>query len=242
MTHDSSPRHAELPPDLIPLSRLPNFVPQEVPVKAVDAHLPAVSPGALSPQALRQRFRQPPAWQPELRSEPRFTDRQLAPASVLVPLVMRDELTLLLTERTAHLSNHSGQIAFPGGRQDAEDADAAACALRESLEEIGLEPHHVEVLGNLPTYTTGTMFVVTPVVALVAPDHRLVLSDHEVASAFEVPLRFLMDPSNHRWHTIEVQGVRRDWISMPWQDGSRERFIWGATAGMLRNLYRFLAA
>ena len=235
-------RHAELPADLPSLSRLPNFVAHEVPVTAVDAHLPPVAPGALLPQALRQRFRQPPIWQPELRSEPRFTDRQLAPASVLVPLVMRDELTLLLTERTAHLSNHSGQIAFPGGRQDAEDADAAACALRESQEEIGLDPRHVEVLGNLPTYTTGTRFVVTPVVALVAPDHRLVLSDHEVASAFEVPLRFLMDPSNHRWHTVEVQGVRRDWISMPWQDGAKQRFIWGATAGMLRNLYRFLAA
>jgi 8-oxo-dGTP pyrophosphatase MutT (NUDIX family) len=197
---------------------------------------------ALDPQSLRQRFRMPPVWEAELRQEPRFTNRQSAAAAVLVPLVMREQLCVLLTQRTTQLANHSGQIAFPGGRQDAEDADAAACALREAKEEIGLDPHHVEVLGTLPTYTTGTMFVVTPVVALVAPDHRLALSPYEVADAFEVPLTFLMNPAHHRRHAIEVDGLRREWFAMPWQDGSREHFIWGATAGMLRNLYRFLSA
>ena len=242
MSLDPSATHADPPPDQVPLSKLPHFVPQQVPVVGVDSHLPAVASEALQPEALRQRFLLPPAWEVELRREPRFTDRTPAAASVLVPLVMREELTVLLTERTAHLSNHSGQIAFHGGRQDPEDADAAACALREAQEEIGLDPRHVEVLGTLPTYTTGTMFVVTPVVALVDPDHHLALSAHEVASAFEVPLSFLMNPAHHRRHMIEVEGQRREWFSMPWQEDARERFIWGATAGMLRNLYRFLSA
>jgi hypothetical protein len=98
------------------------------------------------------------------------------------------------------------------------------------------------VLGVLPTYTTGTMFVITPVIALVRPDYRLVLNEHEVADAFEVPLDFLMNPAHHRRHAIEVGGARREWFSMPYMDGSTERFVWGATAGMLRNFYRFLAA
>jgi 8-oxo-dGTP pyrophosphatase MutT (NUDIX family) len=242
MSHNPSSHPPDLLPDQVPLSKLPNFDPRLAALVGVDSHLPAVPHAALDPQALRHRFRRPPSWEAELRQEPRFTNRQSAPAAVLVPLVMREQLCVLLTQRTTQLANHSGQIAFPGGRQDAEDADAAACALREAEEEIGLDPRHVEVLGTLPTYTTGTMFVVTPVVALVTPDHRLALSPHEVADAFEVPLPFLMNPAHHRRHAIEVDGVRREWFAMPWQDGSREHFIWGATAGMLRNLYRFLSA
>ncbi len=233
------------PPDAVPLSKLPNFDPRQVQVVGVDSHLPAVPAGALQPQALRDRFRMPPPWEAELRREPRFTNRQPADASVLVPVVMREQPMVLLTERTSHLSTHSGQIAFPGGKRDPEDADAAACALREAQEEIGLAPGFVEVVGQLPTYTTGTMFIVTPVVALVDPAHGLALNPGEVADAFEVPLAFLMDPAHHRRHAIEVDGLRREWFSMPWQDARNagvERFIWGATAGMLRNLYRFLAA
>ena len=232
---------AAIPPDT-PLSKLPNFDPREVPVLGVDAHLPPVPPAQLRPDALRQRFVQPPAWEQELRSEPRFTDRKPAQAAVLVPIVMRERPMVLLTERTAHLTTHSGQVAFPGGKKDDTDVDAADTALREAHEEIGLERRLAEVIGDLPTYTTGTMFIVTPVIALVQPDYRLALNPHEVADAFEVPLDFLMDPANHRRHAIEFSGARREWFSMPYADGARERFIWGATAGMLRNFYRFLAA
>lgn len=222
--------------------RLPPFDPRTVPVIGIDAHLPPVPAAALEPQALRQRFLMPPAWQPELRGEPRFTDRQPANASVLVPVVWREQPMVLLTERATHLSTHSGQIAFPGGRQDDTDADATETALREAQEEVGLARGDVEVIGQLPAYVTGTMFTVTPVVALVDPGHRLALNPHEVADAFEVPLAFLMNPAHHHRHAFEWPGGARQWFSMPWMEGSRERFIWGATAGMLRNLYRFLAA
>jgi 8-oxo-dGTP pyrophosphatase MutT (NUDIX family) len=232
---------AAIPPDT-PLSKLPNFDPREVPVVGVDAHLPAVAPAQLRPDALRRRFVQPPAWEQELRSEPRFTDRQPAHAAVLVPIVMRERPTVLLTERTAHLTTHSGQVAFPGGKRDDTDVDPADTALREAHEEIGLERRLAEVIGDLPTYTTGTMFIVTPVIALVQPDYRLALNPYEVADAFEVPLDFLMDPANHRRHAIEFSGTRREWFSMPYAAEGKERFIWGATAGMLRNFYRFLAA
>jgi 8-oxo-dGTP pyrophosphatase MutT (NUDIX family) len=232
---------ATIPPDT-PLSKLPNFDPRKVPVVGVDAHLPAVHREQLAPEALRRRFASPPHWEPELRSEPRFTDRRMAPASVLVPVVMRDRPTVLLTQRTAHLSTHSGQVAFPGGKCDETDADAADTALREAHEEIGLERTLAEVIGELPTYTTGTMFVVTPVIALVRPDYELALNTFEVEDAFEVPLEFLMNPAHHRRHRIEFSGTHREWFSMPYAEGAQERFIWGATAGMLRNLYRFLVA
>ena len=232
---------ATIPPDT-PLSKLPGFDPREVPVLAVDAHLPAIDPSHLTPVALRQRFAWPPAWQPELRLEPAFTNRQTALASVLVPVVMRQRPMVLLTQRTEHLSTHSGQVAFPGGRRDDTDADAADTALREAHEEIGLDRALAEVIGELPTYTTGTMFVITPVVALVRPEYHLALNAHEVADAFEVPLDFLMNPAHHRRHAVEFSGTRREWFSMPYREGGSERFIWGATAGMLRNLYRFLAA
>jgi len=236
------PAPAPLPPDLVPLSKLPQFDPRTVPVAGIDSHLQPVPEEALRPAALRERFRAPPAWEPEIWAEKRFTDRPPAHASVLVPIVLREEPTVLLTERTTHLSTHSGQVAFPGGKRDETDRDAAHTALREAQEEIGLDPAQVEVLGEMPTYTTGTRFIVTPVVALVAADARLALNPHEVADAFEVPLKFLMNPAHHRRHVFEAMGVRREWFSMPYMDGATERFIWGATAAMLRNFYRFLVA
>ena len=229
------------PADL-PLTQLPGFDPRTAPVIAVDAHLPPVRQDALAPQALRERFRSPPQWEPEVWAERRFSNRPMANASVLVGIVMRDRPTVLLTERTAHLSTHSGQIAFPGGKQDDTDADEAHTALREAQEEIGLEPGWVEVIGRLPTYTTGSQFIITPVVGLVSPEHRLTLNAFEVADAFEVPLDFLMNPAHHQRHAIDWPGVRREWFSMPYRDGAIERFVWGATAGMLRNFYRFLSA
>jgi 8-oxo-dGTP pyrophosphatase MutT (NUDIX family) len=235
------PLNDSVPADT-PLSKLPNFDPRTVPVLGIDTHLPAVAREAMSPAALRERFRAPPHWEPEVRFEPEFTDRLPARASVLVPVVTREQPSVILTERTTHLSTHSGQVAFPGGRRDDTDTDEAHTALREAHEEIGLAPELIEVLGTLPTYTTGTRFIITPVVALVSPDYRLTLNAYEVADAFEVPLEFLMNPAHHHRHAIEWANGRREWFSMPYMDGNHERFVWGATADMLRNLYRFLAA
>lgn len=225
-----------------PLSKLPNFDPRTVPVAGLDPELSPVPLHALQPQALKQRFVAPPAWQPEYRVEPRWSDRAPVPASVLVPLVMREQPTVLLTQRTAHLSEHSGQIAFPGGKQDKEDADLIATALREAQEEVGLHPQFVQVLGTLPVYVTGSAFLITPVVALVRQGFVLSPNAAEVEAVFEVPLAFLMNPANHRRHSMVAEGVRRDWLSMPYDDQGTERFIWGATAGMLRNFYHFLRA
>ena len=197
---------------------------------------------ALCPEALRQRFTFPPQWEPEVHSEPSFSSRLPLRASVLIPIVMRDRPSVLLTERTKHLSSHSGQIAFPGGKADKEDVSPTATALRETFEEIGLPATFVQVLGELPLYVTGSAFLVTPVVALVRPGFTLALNDYEVADAFEVPLDFLMNPSHHQRHSFEWEGVRREWFSMPYQEQFVQRYIWGATAGMLRNFYRMLSA
>jgi 8-oxo-dGTP pyrophosphatase MutT (NUDIX family) len=224
------------------MTALPVFDPRTVPVIATDHHLPAVVADQWLPQALQTRFASRPVWEPEFRAEPQFTERKPVHAAVLVPLVLRGQTSVLLTERTAHLSSHSGQIAFPGGKVDPGDVDSIAAALREAQEEIGLDAHFVQVLGTLPTYTTGSAYIVTPVVALVHAGFTLTPNPDEVADVFEVPLAFLMDPANHRRHRVEWAGAQREWLSMPYPDPQGERFIWGATAGMLRNLYRFLSA
>ncbi len=163
--------------------------------------------------------------------------RVLTPAAVLVPLVERESgLTVLLTQRTAHLRDHAGQISFPGGRCEEQDVSAAATALREAQEEVGLDPNQVEVLGLLPEYRTGTGFSIMPVVALVRPPLNLKLDDFEVAEAFETPLSFFLDPANHQRHRVEHQGSMREYYAMPWEG----YYIWGATAGMLVSLQRFL--
>jgi 8-oxo-dGTP pyrophosphatase MutT (NUDIX family) len=224
-----------------------SFDPQQLPAIGIDSHLPAVSLASLTAEALRQRFISLPTWEPEIVSERPMTDRSPAHASVLIALVQREELTVLLTQRTDHLNDHPGQVSFPGGRVELEDADAVATAVREAQEEIGLAPQFVDVLGQLPTYTTGTNFIVTPVLALVQPGFTLVADPFEVAEVFEVPLAFLMNPAHHRWHTVEMAGRMREFLSMPWagvdaEGQPRRYFVWGATAAMLRNLYRFLSA
>ncbi len=223
--------------------------PQAIPVAGHDDHLPPVPPERLTAEALRAHFARPVQPEPEIPGDGRLPglEREPTPASVLVPLVMRDDgLRVLLTRRTDHLRDHAGQISFPGGRVEAHDEDAVATALRETEEEVGLPRHHVEVIGRLPHYTTITRFVVTPVVALVRPGFSLALDAFEVAEAFEVPLAFLMTPAHHRRHVFEAAGQRRQFLSMPWQavdaqGAAREYFIWGATAAMLRNLYRSLS-
>lgn len=224
-------------------AKIPNFDPRKIPVLSVDAHLPSVSPAQLTPHALRQRFAVPPVWQPELTQEHKFTERAPAEAAVLVGLVMRDEITVLFTQRTAQMTTHSGQIAFAGGKADPQDKDRADTALREAYEEVGLLQTEAEVIGQLPIYITGTAFIITPVVALIAPHYTCKPNPHEVDDVFEVPLAFLMNPAHHRRHEVTWDNIRREWLSMPYSDArGQERFIWGATAGMVRNLYRFLSA
>ncbi len=161
----------------------------------------------------------------------------LTPAAVLVPVIDRPEgLTVLFTQRTAHLNDHAGQVSFPGGRCEETDPTPVFTALRETEEEIGLDPALVEVLGLLPEYRTGTGFSVTPVVGLIRPPFELRPDSFEVAEVFETPLDFLLDPANRQRHSMEIGGVLRHYYAMPYAG----YFIWGATAGMLVSLHRLL--
>ena len=228
--------------------RLPLFDPKEIPVKEVLSHAPSVDASKLSIDALRQRFSQVQEWEAEITNESRLAliesvnkddegNVRLTPASVLIPLVMKsDGLHVLLTQRTDHLNDHAGQISFPGGRAEDHDEDAIATAIREAQEEIGLEVHRVEHLGNLPDYLTITGYRVTPVVALIEPQESYAPDPFEVADIFEVPLTFLMNPANHQLREWIGPTGNRSFYAMPYEN----RFIWGATAGMLRNLYHFL--
>jgi 8-oxo-dGTP pyrophosphatase MutT (NUDIX family) len=175
----------------------------------------------------------------EFVAEEGVATQSLTPASVLFPIVLREhEPTVLLTQRTDHLKDHPGQISFPGGRVEPQDVSPAHTALREAEEEIGLSSAHVEVIGYLPEYHTVTGFRVTPVVALVTPPFALQLDAFEVAEAFEVPLAFLLDPANQQRHSLIFQGKPRQFFAMTYE----QRFIWGATAGMIVSLSRALAS
>lgn len=155
------------------------------------------------------------------------------PAAVLVPVIDRDEPTVLLTIRTQELSNHAGQVAFPGGKIDPEDESPVAAALREANEEIGLAPVLVEPLGYLDLYLTFTGFRILPTLARIKPEFTLALNPREVTESFEVPLKFLMTPENHQRRSRDWKGVTREYYAMPFEN----RYIWGVTAGILRNLY-----
>lgn len=164
---------------------------------------------------------------------------ELVPASVLVPIITRpSELTVMLTRRTARLRAHSGQIAFPGGRAESWDANPEATALRETVEEVGLDAGRIELLGRLADYHTRTGYRITPVVGLVTPPLDLRPDAGEVDEVFEVPLSFVLDPRNHQLRAREVQGKTVHFFAIPYAG----YYIWGATAGMLVNLYRFLSA
>ncbi|NYE62364.1 8-oxo-dGTP pyrophosphatase MutT (NUDIX family) [Duganella sp. 1224] len=219
----------------------PPFDPQQLPIDGV-AGEPALAPERLAPAWLRRRFATPPAaWTPEGGDAvmPSRAGRPPTPASVLIPLVQRAHgLTVLLTQRTADLTDHPGQISFPGGRAEVYDRDAVDTALRESEEEIGLARRHVEILGSLPRYLTGTAYCVTPVVGLIQPPFEVTADPSEVAAIFEVPLAYLMDGANHRRQSFALAGGRRSFYAMPYEG----YYIWGATAGMIRNLFHFLRA
>jgi 8-oxo-dGTP pyrophosphatase MutT (NUDIX family) len=182
---------------------------------------------------------------PVAQETPRLGDEHLNPditaegitfrdAAVLIPVVAREpEASILLTQRTAHLSAHAGQIAFPGGKIDPADASAAAAALREAEEEIGLSPALVEPVGYLAPYLTRTGYRIIPVIGRVDPAHSLTINAEEVVDAFEVPLSFLMTPDNHRTGSRIFKGSPRYFYEMPF----KERYIWGITAGIIRGLY-----
>ncbi|ARP90006.1 CoA pyrophosphatase [Bordetella genomosp. 9] len=220
----------------------PAFDPAEQPWVVANEGLQALSQEALRPESLRRALAQPESWsvQMPLNGDSRYPGREGPPvlAAVLIPLVMREAgVTVMLTQRTAHLHDHAGQVSFPGGRIEETDASPIAAALREAQEETGLTAEWVEVLGAMPPYLTATGFSITPVVALVRPGFTLSPDEFEVAEVFEVPLAFIADPANHRLHRAELPDGRvRRFYSMPWQG----YFIWGATAAMLRNLYYLL--
>ena len=193
----------------------------------------------------RLRFDVPPGLiDPNIvpRSGDQGTDRMLEiiareqpvrPAAVLIPVVAHPQPTVLLTQRAAHLNDHAGQISFPGGKIDATDASPLDAALREAEEEIGLSREFVDPIGYLDLYGTAFGFRILPTVARVKPGFKLTINHSEVDDAFEVPLAFLMNPANHQVHSKEFRGMERSYYAMPFA----ERYIWGATAGILRVLY-----
>jgi 8-oxo-dGTP pyrophosphatase MutT (NUDIX family) len=161
----------------------------------------------------------------------------LRDAAVLVPVVDHgDEATVILTKRAEKLRNHSGQVAFPGGRIDPIDPTPEHAALRETMEEIGLDADHIEIIGRIPDYVAGSGYRIAPVLGIVRPGFQLTINEHEVDAAFEVPLRFLMDPANHRRDSRMWDDKEWFYYDMPY--GGRR--IWGVTAGIIRTLYERL--
>jgi 8-oxo-dGTP pyrophosphatase MutT (NUDIX family) len=160
-------------------------------------------------------------------------EKPIRPAAVLIPVVDRPQPTVLLTLRSEHLTEHAGQISFPGGKIEATDASPLDAALRETREEIGLGHEFIEPIGYLDLYGTSFGFRILPTLARVRPGFELRISADEVANAFEVPLAFLMDPANHQIHSKEFRGAARSFYAMPFE----QHYIWGATAGILRVLY-----
>jgi 8-oxo-dGTP pyrophosphatase MutT (NUDIX family) len=214
--------------------------PQRLPVDAI-AGEPALPPERLQAGWLRERLARPVAWEPELPEDLRLRFPTLRRAAVLIPIVQRPEgLTVLLTRRTAHLSNHPGQVSFPGGGADELDSSSIETALRETEEEIGLARRHIEIIGVLPELVTASAYLITPVVGLVRPPFELTAESNEVDEIFEVPLAFLMDGMNHQRLSFDLpEGAgRRSFYAMPYE----RFFIWGATACMLRNLFHLLRA
>ena len=214
--------------------------PQRLPVDSI-AGEPALPAERLDAAWLRARLAHPSRWEPELPDDLRQRFPDLRRAAVLLPIVQRPEgLTMLLTTRTAHLSTHGGQVSFPGGRAEEGDSSMIETALRETREEIGLERKHIEVIGVLPDHVTASAYIVTPVIGLVTPPFELLAESNEVAEIFEVPLAFLMNGMHHHRMSFDLPdgSGRRSFYAMPYE----RFFIWGATAGMLRNLYHLLRA
>jgi 8-oxo-dGTP pyrophosphatase MutT (NUDIX family) len=242
------PKNSTPEDNAINVAAPPGFDAQAIPIHQVCSDEKKVAAEFLEPAGLKARLQSPPQWEPEITDENRhviaadiIARRQavgkVTKAAVLIPLVLKEDgLSVLLTQRTNHLRDHAGQISFPGGRMDPGDQNPNDTALRESQEEIGLDPKRVEIIGHLPQYLTVSGYSVTPVVGLVQAQAEYVLDEFEVADVFEVPLSFLLDPANHQVRLWQSEQGGRRFYSMPYEN----RFIWGATAGMLRNLYHLL--
>ena len=193
-----------------------------------------------APPALRNPNAVPDKGDHELNLEMKalWAVRPIRPAAVLVPVVDRAEPTVLLTQRSAHLPQHPGQISFPGGKIEPTDETPLAAALREAEEEVGLNTRFVDPIGYLDLYMTTQGYRIVPSVARITPDYRLTLNPAEVDEAFEVPLQFLMEPANHQKHSRDWEGIKRYYFAIPFE----QRKIWGVTAGILRNLYEKIYA
>jgi 8-oxo-dGTP pyrophosphatase MutT (NUDIX family) len=164
-------------------------------------------------------------------------DEHKQPAAVLIPVIEEGfQASILFTQRTDEMPTHPGQISFPGGKMDAVDSNLVDTALREAHEEIGLEGRFIDTIGFLDDYVTSTGYRISPLVAVIRPGYTITPDNSEVADVFDVPLSFLMEPQNHEMHSREWRGTQRKYYAMPYEN----RFIWGATAGMLRNLYEWL--
>jgi 8-oxo-dGTP pyrophosphatase MutT (NUDIX family) len=220
----------------------PLFDPLAIPVDFVGTEAPLAAE-RLDGNWLRTRLANQPPWTVEDDDERHWRQLQIGlpvrQAAVLMPIVLRASgPTILLTQRDPDLTDHPGQISFPGGRVEEYDASPIETALRETEEEIGLARKHIEIIGQLPLYQTGTGYCVAPIIGLVTPPFDLQPDVREVAEVFEVPLTFLMDGSHHQHHTVRLPGqtARRTFYSMPYQ----HHFIWGATAAMIRNLFHLL--
>lgn len=237
-----------LPPDPeFESQRGPAVAPAELTREALRARFARLAPP--SPAALPRAAADKPVWTVDQDSDGSFfrPGEPLRPAAVLIGLVGRRQgAQLLLTRRSEHLNDHAGQISFPGGRVEAGDAGAASAALREAQEEIGLDPGRVEVLGTLPQYRTISGYEVTPVVGWIDAGIELRADPFEVDEFFEVPAAFLMDGANHQRRLVIQGQFRRTVYAMEYvgesTGGARRYLIWGATAAMLRNFYRFLLA
>ena len=243
--------------------------PRAVPVIQVDSHLPALPAELLTMDFLRWSFGSPPAHWESLSDEFvwRKEGKPVRQAAVLLPLMRGDlvsdglgqvkvegecgqEVYVLLMRRSMHLKEHAGQIALPGGKVDVGDKNRIATALRETYEEVGIAAEQVDVLGVMPPYTSASGFEITPVAGVIQEVVSLSLCSDEVSDVFVVPLAFLMDPAQHRWHGFGGQGedekdgcsVTRRWLSMEYVWQGRSYLIWGVTAAIIRNLYLFLSA
>lgn len=228
------------------VSTRPLFDPEILPIESTGVDLPRVPEERLSIEGLKCQLSSVPAAQRvEFDCSPWCEPSDPRQAAVLIPLIPRpDGLSVLLTQRSANLSDHAGQISFPGGRTDPGDQDALATALREAHEEVDLAPERIEPLGTLPEYLTRTGYIVTPIVGLLHPPFHFCAAADEVAEIFEVPLAFLMNPAHHQVRCLRSEDGARRFFAIPYprRNGAGSYFIWGATAGMLRNLYRLLLA